>query len=491
MMTVDSILDLCADAQPSGTALTLGEEAITFGALRSAADRVARALRQWGAVKGDVLLLRAGMGIRNVVLHFACARLGVVFAPLDAGNSAAELRKIIDYVQPRFLVSDPAGTTVVQDAGAGADIALGIMGASGDGGESFFDIEAAAHVAPGERLVGQALPDDLHAMYFTSGSTGLPKGVMVSHRVSWLRAHVAQSLNSARGMVCMFPLFHMAGWLVITQTWAQGRPVHLVARADADSLLSEVQRQRASTLYAIPAVWKRILDCPNQYDTSSLLAVDAGTSYVGPDLIAALRERFPQARNMVAYGSTEMGMGLQIAHDDILRKPGSVGRPGPTVEARVVDGELQLRGPTMMLGYYRLEAETAEVMGDGWYHTGDLAECDEEGFYIITGRRREIIRSGGKTISPAELDPLLKGLPGVADAAVVGLPDADWGEIVAVAVVPLTGEDLPGIEAVRQHMGAISAYKQPRRVVQVSEIPRTAATGQVRRGPLKELILAG
>lgn len=491
MMTVDSILDLCADAQPESLALTLGDEALTFGAIRAAADRVAGALVQWGAAKGDILLLRAGMGIRNVVLHFACARIGVVFAPLDAGNSLAELRKILDYVEPRFLVSDAAGLEVAREAVAGTSIALGLLAGASAGADGAFDLEGAAHEQPGQRLASAASADDLHAMYFTSGSTGLPKGVMVSHRVSWLRAYVAQSLNSARGMVCMFPLFHMAGWLVITQTWAQGRPVHLVARADADSLLAEVEQRKASTLYAIPAVWKRILDCPNNYDTSSLLAVDAGTSYVGADLIAALRERFPQARNMVAYGSTEMGMGLQIAHDDIAGHPGSVGRPGPTVEARIEDGELLLRGPTMMLGYYRLEAETAEVMGDGWYHTGDLAERDAEGFFTITGRRREIIRSGGKTISPAELDPLLKGLPGVADAAVVGLPDADWGEIVTVAVVPLPGHGLPDVEAVRAHMGAISAYKQPRRVVPVREIPRTAATGQVRRGPLKEVILAG
>lgn len=491
MMTVDSILDLCADAQPNGLALTLGDDTITFGAMRGAADRIALALREWGVKKGDIVLLRAATGIRNVVFHFACARLGAVFAPGDAGSPAAELRKILDYVEPPFLVSDANGLSSAKEAAQGLDIKLGVVGAASHADPGVYDVEGAAHSISARRLQGEAAPEDLHAMYFTSGSTGLPKAVMVSHKTSWLRSFVAQSLNSARGMVCMFPLFHMAGWLVIAQTWAQGRPVHLVAKADADSLLREVEKWQASTLYAIPAVWKRIVDCPNSYDTSSLLAVDAGTSYVGPDLIVALRERYPQARNMVAYGSTEMGMGLQIAHDDITRKPGSVGRPGPTVEARIVDGELQLRGPTMMLGYYRLEAETAEVMDDGWYRTGDLAECDQDGFYVITGRRREIIRSGGKTISPAELDPLLKGLAGVADAAVVGLPDADWGELVTVAVVAAPGEQPPSLDDVRAHLGEISGYKLPRRIVAVREIPRTPATGQVRRGPLKELIMAG
>ncbi|HTH26849.1 MAG TPA: class I adenylate-forming enzyme family protein [Sphingobium sp.] len=489
MRTVDSILELAAAANPLGLALTLGEESATFGQLQDEANRYAASLQAWGVGKGDVVLLRGRIAIRNVTLHFAMARIGAVFAPLDAGSSAAELKQIVDYVCPRFIVSDEAGLDVAEQIAAGAGIPLAVLSDT-DGSSVGTNLAKAAREYRGGAVERRSAPTDLHAMYFTSGSTGRPKAVMVSHQASWLRAQVAQSLNSSRGMVCMFPLFHMAGWLVITQTWAQGRPVHLVARADADTLLGEVQKWQASTLYAIPAVWRRILDCPNRYDTSSLLAVDAGTSYVGQDLIEALRVRFPGARNLVAYGSTEMGMGLQIAHDDILRKPGSVGRPGPTVEARIVNGELQLRGPTMMQGYYRLEAETAEVMDDGWYRTGDLAECDEEGFYTITGRWREIIRSGGKTISPAELDPLLKGLPGIADAAVVGLPDADWGETVSVAVVAVAGQSLPSLDDVRAHLGDVSAYKLPRRIVEVPEIPRTAATGQVRRGPLREMILA-
>jgi acyl-CoA synthetase (AMP-forming)/AMP-acid ligase II len=327
-------------------------------------------------------------------------------------------------------------------------------------------------------------------MYFTSGSTGQPKAVMVSHRANWLRAFLAANVVSAGGMVCMFPLFHIAGWQVLAQSWARRRAVHLVQRADADLLLGAVDRWGASTLYAIPAVWKRILECGTSYDLSSLRGVDAGTSYVGSELIVALRARFPGTHNMLGYGSTEMGAGLQIAHEDILRKPGSVGLPCPGVSAKLVDGELYLRGATMMEGYFKLPAETAEAIADGWYRTGDLAERDDDGYYTIIGRRKEIIRSGGETISPVELDALLKRIEGVADVAAIGLPDADWGEIVCVAVVRRPDCPLPTLSRIRQQLGDVSSYKLPRAFREVSFIPRTQATGQVQRNQLREMILA-
>src|SRR5262249_8019009 len=160
---------------------------------------------------------------------------------------------------------------------------------------------------------------------------------------------------------------------------------------------------------------------------------------------------------------------------------GSVGLPCPAVSAKIADGELYLRGPTMMDGYYRLPAETSEAIVDGWYRTGDLAERDSEGFHTIVGRRREIIRSGGKTISPVELDAQLKRVDGVADIAAIGLPDADWGEIVCVAAVRRPDRPLPALSEIRAQLGHVSGYKLPRALREVPYIPRTQATGQVQR----------
>lgn len=488
MSTMNTVLDLCVDAHPRRLAMTLDDQAVTFGEVDEWVGRYVSALQAWGVRDKDIVLTYCGMAFENVYLHYAMARLGAVFAPIDPAASEQELLQIVDYVSARFLIGDEQTQAQAEAALRATDVALAIV-AGHDGPTQGVNLGRMARVSRAASATGGPRPDDIHAMYFTSGSTGRPKAVMISHRANWLRAFLAANVISSGGMVCMFPLFHMAGWQVLAQSWARRRAVHLVHHTDAGSLLGAVERWGASTLYAIPAVWKRILDCPESYNLSSLRGVDAGTSYVGPELIVALRERFPGTHNMLGYGSTEIGAGLQIAHEDILRKPGSVGLPCPGIGAKVADGELYLRGPTMMDGYFKLPAETEEAIVDGWYRTGDLAEQDDEGYYTIVGRRKEIIRSGGKTISPVELDALLKQIEGIADIATIGLPDADWGEIVCVAVVRQSGCPLPSLENIRQQLSSVSSYKHPRVIREVTFIPRTQATGQVQRNALREMIL--
>jgi acyl-CoA synthetase (AMP-forming)/AMP-acid ligase II len=179
-------------------------------------------------------------------------------------------------------------------------------------------------------------------------------------------------------------------------------------------------------------------------------------------------------------------------HDsEIERRPGSVGLPYPGCEATIVDGELRLRSLSMTDGYFELPEQTAAVFEDGWYLTGDLAERDADGFFSITGRRREVIRSGGETIAPAEVELALRGLPGMLDVAVVGLPDPVWGEIVCAALVVQEGCAVPTVEMLRCHVGSgLASFKHPRRVVRMTELPRTPATGQVMRTRVRETILS-
>ena len=224
--------------------------------------------------------------------------------------------------------------------------------------------------------VGDA--EDPSAIFLTSGSTGVAKAALLSHRATWLRAIARETEDGSpgrNGEVVMFGLFHMAGWYFLEHAWAVNRPVHLVHRADADELLTAVERWRASTLYAIPAVWQRILDDGARYDASSLREVLTGTSRVDLDLVDALKARFPGSWTSVAYGSTEIGRGAVLADADLYEKPLSVGLPPPAVEARIdADGELLQRGPTMFSGYLDRPDATADAIdADGWYHTGDLA----------------------------------------------------------------------------------------------------------------------
>jgi acyl-CoA synthetase (AMP-forming)/AMP-acid ligase II len=291
----------------------------------------------------------------------------------------------------------------------------------------------------------------------------------------------------------MFGLFHMAGWSSIETSWSSDRPIHLVTRAEPSELLGVVERHGASTLYCIPAVWQRILDEDTGHDTSGVVEALTGTSLVTLELIDAIKARFPGSWTSIAYGSTEIGRGATLLDPDLYDHPGSVGQPPPMVTATLSDdGELWLRGPTMFSGYLDRPDATAEAIDDdGWFHTGDLATRDVDGYFTITGRRSESIRSGGEWVAPIEVETAVRSHPAVDEVAVVGLPDDRWGELVCAAIVVRQGAQLPTVDELRAHLaGALIGAKQPRIVVQVDGLPRTDATGQIRRRKLRDQIVA-
>ncbi|MGZ6996395.1 MAG: class I adenylate-forming enzyme family protein, partial [Acidimicrobiia bacterium] len=187
----------------------------------------------------------------------------------------------------------------------------------------------------------------------------------------------------------------------------------------------------------------------------------------------------------------EAGPGTILGHADLARKPGSVGLPQPGVELQLTDeGEVCLRGELLMDGYFDNPAATAAALdADGWYHSGDLGVLDDEGYLSIVGRLRDVLRTGGETVAPTEVEAVLADHPAVAEVAVVGLPDPTWGEVVCAVVVPVEGVDPPTVEELRSHCeGRLAAFKHPRRVEAVQALPRTSATGQVQRTLLVERI---
>ena len=221
-------------------------------------------------------------------------------------------------------------------------------------------------------------------------------------------------------------------------------------------------------------MWQRILDDGATYDTSSLLEVLTGTSRVDLDLIDALKARFPGTWTSVAYGSTEIGRGAVLLDSDLYAKPVSVGQPPPVVDARIdADDELLQRGPTMFSGYLDRPDATADAIdADGWFHTGDLATRDADGYLTITGRRSESIRSGGEWVAPVEVEAAVLTHPAVAEVGVVGLPDPRWGELVCAAIVARPGATLPTVEELRAHVASrLVGPKHPRVVVPSTSSP--------------------
>jgi acyl-CoA synthetase (AMP-forming)/AMP-acid ligase II len=478
-LLIGSILSTAARSAPRAVAATLGEQAVSFADLDRGANRTAHALAGLGVGRGDIVAWWTGPSLRSMEAMVATARIGAVLAPLNPALGPAEAAAVVEHLGPCLLVSDNDRAEAAR--GTGAPVALdAVVNGGADG--------------PLRVAVDEA---DAHVVYLTSGSTGRPKGVVVSHRASWLRswpggATFALGPRGAGGILTSFPLFHYGGWHYVFEAWHQRRALHVVSRADAPHLLDAIRRWAPSGVYCIPAVWGRILDeagdGPGGADLSCVQHADTGTSATPPELLERIRRRMPAATTSVFYGSTEAGHHTTLPDWDVAEHPGSVGRAAPGVDVRIGDDdEIVVRSETFMDGYHGMPAATAAVLRDGWYHTGDAGHLDDDGYLYITGRLREVIRTGGETVGPAEVESAVRAYPGVRDAAVVGLDDERWGEIVCAVVVMAEGAPTPAVDALRSHLrDRLAPYKHPRCIVAAACLPRTAATGQLQRSLLRE-----
>jgi acyl-CoA synthetase (AMP-forming)/AMP-acid ligase II len=466
-LLVGEIIGAAAARTPGVVAVAHEGRELTYAEVATAADHLARVLSKRGIGRGDRIVWWGYNTVDTVPLYFATAHLGAVLVPLNPSFGD-------DEAKPLFELAD--ASLVISDERHPGDITLSeLLAQDGSGPSGPWEVDE----------------DDAHMIFFTSGTTGRSKGVVLSHRTEVIRSMLGGMSTWPRGAtVCMFPQFHMAGWASTLEAWVSSETVVYVDGGNTEQILGAVDRYRGYRLYCIPAVWRRVLDMDrSSWDLSCIGQADTGTSATTPALLTEIRETFPWTTTTITYGSTEAGLVSRMAPEDVLRKHGSVGPPGPTVRVRLDEGELAVRSAHLASGYFRNPEATNEAFRDGWFYTGELAEQDDEGFLYIVGRTKEMIRTGGEWVAPVEVDAVLLGHPSILDVAVAGVPDEHWGEVVTAFVVAEPGQTIE-VEELRQYCaGKLTAYKHPRRVVLIDEVPRTGTTGQIQRRALTAFAL--
>jgi fatty-acyl-CoA synthase len=470
-----------AAAHPADrVALRFGDTALTHGALDHAAAAMAGALAARGIGRGDRIGFLGHNHPAQIVALLACARLGAMQVPLNWRLAAPEWRFILEDAGASLLLATPDFLGAAMDA---APEGCAVVDAT------------ALHGSPIDAV---GTDDDPLLLVYTSGTTGRPKGAVLDQRAlhfNALNAAATFELSPADRVLTVLPLFHVGGLNIqTTPALMAGAEIILHPRFDADAFFDTVARDHPTLTLLVPAVMQALVSHPRwaTADLSSLRAIGAGSSDVPLPLIEAFHQRGIPVQQV--YGATETcPIALVQSRAEALAAPGSIGRPAPHAECRLVDasgalcppgadGEIQVRGPGVLRGYWkRDDALTA----DGWFPTGDVGRIDAEGRWWFTDRLKHVIISGGENIYPAEVERLLRSAPGVAEGAVVGRDDPRWGEVPIAVVVPGPGFDPARVLA--HFEGQIARFKQPRAVVALPALPRTAL-GKVEVARLREMV---
>jgi fatty-acyl-CoA synthase len=470
---------------PDAPALQAGERLLTMRGFVDLVDTTARQFQSDGLGEGAFIGWLGHNTPEMLAALLACAKLGAVWLPLNWRLAAPELAAIARHAGLSVLLSSPELSGLAGQVRAQLALADPAGRVSAD--------------APGAPRGAQ--PGDVMLVY-TSGTTGEPKGAIHTQAGMLANLDIAtavQGLRAADRVLAVLPLFHVGGLCIqVLPALACGAVVNLHTRFEPGAWLHDVATWRPTTSLLVPAVMQALHHHPGwaAADLGSLRYLNSGSQVVPVALIEAFHARgVPVAQ---VYGSTETGpFSIALQPDEALAHVGQVGRPAPGVQLRLVAaaghelrpgevGEIQLRAPNLMRGYHRLPPGAGFV--DAWFATGDLASADADGWVTVVGRSQDLIISGGENIYPAELENLAASWPGVAEAAVVGLPDARWGEAPVLVLVARPGAvvDLAGLRALFD--ARLARFKHPRRMVLADALPRTAL-GKVQKSALRAALL--
>lgn len=472
---------------------------ITYGELNARVNQLANGLLSLGIRKGDDVAILVGNRIEHLEIIFATAKIGALAIPLDIKWKALELGSVLDFFKPRALILQPDCLAAFEAARTAHDL-------------SWIKPIAAAGLSYGGLLDGQSAAeppvevheDDPFAVLLTSGTTGFPKGCLATHRTFALHCinnAIEKGLGGHDKALLSSPIYFNAGRSFTLGIIYFGGTILLHERFDAQAVVTAIEKEKITYLGAVPTMCERMLHVleTKPFDTSSLRCLAITGGKVHPSVLEDLRQRVtPNIYR--TYASTDSGQMAISKPADLAAKPNAAGKPVWCVELRILDdagnplkvgeaGEIVCRSPLATHGYYKNPEATSASFRDGWFYTGDLGYFDEEGYLFVAGRKKDMVKSGGISIYPLEIESVLYGHADVLEAAVIGVPDPQWGEAVKAVVVLKSGAAARGEELLSFCKDRLSSYKVPKSVEIRSLLPHTEV-GKVNKVKLRAMILA-
>ncbi|MGC9221446.1 MAG: long-chain-fatty-acid--CoA ligase [Solirubrobacteraceae bacterium] len=491
-MNLAEILSEAAAHQPQEIAVRLDDYAASYAVSDQAAMRVAGMLKQHGVQPGDRVAIMLPNVPHFVAAYYGILRFGAIAVPLNVLNKRREVAYYLRDCRARliFVWSDFASEAEPAAAQQGCEC---VTVKAREFEQTLFTTHPVTEIA-------DTRESDTAVLLYTSGTTGTPKGAELTHANLLRNAQESRRLfNLTDGAVVLgaLPLFHTFGQTcAMNATIVGGGTLTLLPRFDPARALEIVQRDRVTIFEGVPTMYGAMLNTPDhaRYDTSSLHVCASGGAAMPVELMRAFEQEFG-CMVLEGYGLSETSPVASFNHPDRVRKPGSIGQPIAGVEMKVVDdrdqdlpqgeiGEIVVRGHNIMKGYWEKPAETEEAIRDGWFHTGDLARVDQDGYFFIVDRKKDMIIRGGLNVYPREIEEILYEHPDVREAAVLGVPDPAVGEevVAAVALKPGATASLDEIQDfVRMQ---VAAFKYPRKLWLVDELPK-GPTGKILKRAIK------
>ena len=512
-MNTTELLNITSLIVPDRHAIVFDDKRLTFGEIAGRVNRLANGLAELGVGAGDRVAVMQVNCNEHVESYFATAKLDAILVPINFRARSEELT---------FMLNDSGVKAIIlgqryQDMLRSIKPELTTLEhqitleAPGEGFVFYDDLLANAS---DEERFPTADADDVTIIMFTAGTTGTPKGVMLSHNsfTSYILANVEPvDMDTAEKNILTVPLHHIAGVQAVMAAVYGGRTLVLQRQFDEEGWMKLVQEEKVNRAMMVPTMLKRLMDRPafKDYDLSSLQVITYGAAPMPLEVIKKAIVEFPNTRFINAFGQTETASTITMlppdAHDihegdpdyeQKMKRLGSIGKPLPDVEVRIVNedgndvalgenGEIVARGDRLMKGYWNREEATKETLRGGWLYTGDLGYWDDEGFIFLSGRAKDFLKRGGEMIAPEEVEQIIMSHPSVDEAAIIGIQDIEWGERVRAIVVRKPGAELTAEEVIEHCRPRMAGFKRPEDVVFIDELPRNPM-GKVLKRVLRE-----